>query len=200
MSAIMSIRSATACSDAAMVWRPQSLGPVIGIEENFLRASVGGETRLTQVKPTVLGPQPWVSDDECSCCPLCKRKFHPFFRKHHCRMCGNVICSKCSPSRVSLPDLGYQNLVRVCSSCFRHRNVENPFDAVDGGAASQLPSGSAPGAVSGDIPRRLSADGSRASSVFGPTTPPPARSALDVIADSQKRALDSRTKIAEAEQ
>ena len=217
MSAIMSLRVAASSLDSESIWRPMFMGAVVGVEENQLRASVGGSgrPRPTHVKATVLGPQPWVSDDERRTCTLCDRKFHPFFRRHHCRMCGIIVCSKCSPSRVSLPDLGYQNLVRVCNPCFAHRNVTNPFDALDErfsdhasaamSSASRLPVG-VHGPHSVDFPFRAAAsrdcddvagdealDSPPSSPSVGSATPPPPRTALDVLAESQMRALnDSR--------
>lgn len=43
----------------------------------------------------------WVSDDEVSVCQWCKNKFNQLRRKHHCRQCGNVFCSKCCNEKVS---------------------------------------------------------------------------------------------------
>ncbi|KAI9446380.1 FYVE zinc finger-domain-containing protein [Lactarius indigo] len=37
---------------------------------------------------------PWQSDADVSQCPSCTASFHPITnRKHHCRLCGKVICS-----------------------------------------------------------------------------------------------------------
>ncbi len=193
MSAIMSIRAGAASpgSSASAMWRPLSMGPAFAA--SALRASIG---RMTEVKATAIGPQPWVSDDERRTCTLCERKFHPFFRKHHCRMCGRIICAKCSPSRASLPDLGYQNLVRVCSPCFAGRNVQSPFDAVEASApvssASHLQRQNAdfPVVASKDISletgRGTPSQLQEASLFEAPATPPP-RSALSVITDAQQR-------------
>jgi hypothetical protein len=212
MSAIMSVRAAASSLETESNWRPLSMGPVVSGEENQLRASFARADRPSQVRATAMGPQPWVSDDERRTCTLCDRKFHPFFRKHHCRMCGIIICSKCSPSRVALPDLGYQNLVRVCTPCFARRDVQDPFDAMtqkfSGGAsinvlavssASIAPVGlyALPDsdvfptrAVAGDVRGGQSARSSPSSSPsLGPATPPPARSAFDIVSDAQKRAL-----------
>lgn len=35
-------------------------------------------------------------------CFLCNRTFSLFFRRHHCRSCGNCVCTNCSPFRVHL--------------------------------------------------------------------------------------------------
>ncbi|KAL5529681.1 hypothetical protein ACEPAG_5666 [Sanghuangporus baumii] len=37
---------------------------------------------------------PWQDDAEVSACPHCSASFHPLTnRKHHCRLCGRIICS-----------------------------------------------------------------------------------------------------------
>ncbi|XP_028398356.1 rabenosyn-5-like [Dendronephthya gigantea] len=39
---------------------------------------------------------PWKSDDDAKLCFGCKKTFTISRRKHHCRLCGQVICGKCS--------------------------------------------------------------------------------------------------------
>ncbi|KAF2124500.1 FYVE-domain-containing protein [Dothidotthia symphoricarpi CBS 119687] len=46
---------------------------------------------------------PWQPDVEVSQCPVCTRPFTFLFRKHHCRKCGRVVCSSCSPHRITIP-------------------------------------------------------------------------------------------------
>ncbi|XP_068159522.1 zinc finger FYVE domain-containing protein 1-like isoform X1 [Drosophila tropicalis] len=38
-------------------------------------------------------------------------------RRHHCRRCGQAVCSNCSKSRMPVPERGWQTDVRVCDSC-----------------------------------------------------------------------------------
>lgn len=45
----------------------------------------------------------WQPDSEVSECPICKRRFGLFFRRHHCRKCGRVVCNDCSPHRITIP-------------------------------------------------------------------------------------------------
>ncbi|GBB96456.1 hypothetical protein RclHR1_02760009 [Rhizophagus clarus] len=44
----------------------------------------------------------WKEDSMSKCCSFCNRKFTMFFRKHHCRICGNIYCSSCSSGRTLL--------------------------------------------------------------------------------------------------
>lgn len=39
---------------------------------------------------------PWIADSEVKFCPLCKRQFNVARRRHHCRLCGGIMCAKCS--------------------------------------------------------------------------------------------------------
>ncbi|KAH3676358.1 hypothetical protein WICMUC_001989 [Wickerhamomyces mucosus] len=43
----------------------------------------------------------WQPDSEASECHLCHRKFTFWFRRHHCRRCGKVICGGCSTTRTT---------------------------------------------------------------------------------------------------
>jgi hypothetical protein len=45
----------------------------------------------------------WQLDSEVSECPICSRQFTFWFRKHHCRKCGRVVCAGCSPHRITIP-------------------------------------------------------------------------------------------------
>lgn len=45
----------------------------------------------------------WQPDSEVSKCPICSRQFTFWFRKHHCRKCGRVVCASCSPHRITIP-------------------------------------------------------------------------------------------------
>ena len=39
---------------------------------------------------------PWTPDDDAKLCFRCKKSFKIARRKHHCRLCGQVICGECS--------------------------------------------------------------------------------------------------------
>ncbi|KAG7401161.1 hypothetical protein PHYBOEH_002719 [Phytophthora boehmeriae] len=59
----------------------------------------------------------WVKNTERTTCNLCTRNFHALRRKHHCRRCGEVVCSDCSTvETVDLPAIGYSKL-RLCKVC-----------------------------------------------------------------------------------
>ena len=39
---------------------------------------------------------PWIADSEVKFCPICKKPFNVARRRHHCRLCGGIMCAKCS--------------------------------------------------------------------------------------------------------
>ena len=45
----------------------------------------------------------WQPDSEVTRCPICKTAFGFWYRKHHCRKCGRVVCANCSPHRITIP-------------------------------------------------------------------------------------------------
>ena len=45
----------------------------------------------------------WQADAEVSECPICGHRFNFWYRKHHCRKCGRVVCASCSPHRITIP-------------------------------------------------------------------------------------------------
>lgn len=60
----------------------------------------------------------WQPDSETEACMRCRAKFSwPLKKKHHCRKCGLVVCSGCSPARQLVPDFHPTELVRVCKVC-----------------------------------------------------------------------------------
>lgn len=45
----------------------------------------------------------WQPDGEVTKCPICGTNFSFWYRKHHCRTCGRVVCANCSPHRITIP-------------------------------------------------------------------------------------------------
>ena len=45
----------------------------------------------------------WEPDAGVSKCPICGMTFSFWYRKHHCRKCGRVVCANCSPHRITIP-------------------------------------------------------------------------------------------------
>ncbi|XP_066522967.1 lateral signaling target protein 2 homolog [Hoplias malabaricus] len=63
-------------------------------------------------------PPEWVPDEACNSCIACKAPFTVIRRKHHCRSCGKIFCSRCSSHSAPLPRYGQVKPVRVCTHCY----------------------------------------------------------------------------------
>ncbi|KAG1677414.1 Hepatocyte growth factor-regulated tyrosine kinase substrate [Nymphon striatum] len=66
------------------------------------------------------------------CCHRCRVMFSLVQRKHHCRNCGQIFCSKCSNQSSSIPKFGIEKDVRVCDACYeqlqKSQKVEGESD------------------------------------------------------------------------
>lgn len=58
----------------------------------------------------------WVPDESRRACVRCGKVFSVVTRRHHCRNCGEIFCSDCSPFFKSIPRFGLKN-VRICVDC-----------------------------------------------------------------------------------
>ena len=57
--------------------------------------------------------QNWAPDDAASTCFRCHTGFTFSLRRHHCRICGNIFCTKCCTTKSITDD----TIVRVCDKC-----------------------------------------------------------------------------------
>ncbi|CAD6189060.1 unnamed protein product [Caenorhabditis auriculariae] len=61
--------------------------------------------------------QYWMPDATGKECYQCEERFTTFRRRHHCRLCGQIFCSKCCNNRVDGSSLGYLGELRLCDFC-----------------------------------------------------------------------------------
>ena len=67
----------------------------------------------------------WVQDHERLRCRQCCGAFSAFRRRHHCRICGEIVCSSCSSIRKALLKNGVGIAkMRVCKACCRGNVVK----------------------------------------------------------------------------
>jgi small GTP-binding protein len=67
---------------------------------------------------------PWVENSEQRNCYICGKAFNWWKRYHHCRVCGNCVCYKCSPIKKQLPEYGYdKKKQRVCNYCVNTKDI-----------------------------------------------------------------------------
>jgi hypothetical protein len=60
----------------------------------------------------------WVYNYDVDICMVCCAKFGFFESKHHCRVCGNIVCSQCSTGRVRFKEFREYGYVRLCDNCW----------------------------------------------------------------------------------
>ncbi len=60
----------------------------------------------------------WIIDDDILGCMICSKEFGFFFRKHHCRSCGDLVCYNCSPETAVIHEMPEMGLQRVCVQCY----------------------------------------------------------------------------------
>ncbi|XP_050725052.1 1-phosphatidylinositol 3-phosphate 5-kinase-like isoform X2 [Eriocheir sinensis] len=61
--------------------------------------------------------QYWLPDSVSRECYECEEKFTTFRRRHHCRVCGQIFCSRCCNSMIPGKVIGYTGELRVCTYC-----------------------------------------------------------------------------------
>ncbi|EPX74078.1 1-phosphatidylinositol-3-phosphate 5-kinase Fab1 [Schizosaccharomyces octosporus yFS286] len=91
---------------------------------------------LLNLKNGNLSREFWMRDERTTKCSLCEAEFSFCRRKHHCRICGKIFCSKCL-TKVSGEIYDFPKEIKVClpcasvsktnlSSLFRHEERTNP--------------------------------------------------------------------------
>ncbi|KAH9982757.1 hypothetical protein BGW80DRAFT_1264842 [Lactifluus volemus] len=59
----------------------------------------------------------WMDDKTCRECYDCKSVFTAWRRKHHCRICGQIFCSRCASNIIKGSRFGHDGRIRVCNLC-----------------------------------------------------------------------------------
>ncbi|XP_052497753.1 lateral signaling target protein 2 homolog [Budorcas taxicolor] len=83
-------------------------------QETLSSSELAAKTRAGDLED----PPEWVPDEACGFCTACKAPFTVIRRKHHCRSCGKIFCSRCSSHSAPLPRFGQVKPVRVCTHCY----------------------------------------------------------------------------------
>jgi 1-phosphatidylinositol-3-phosphate 5-kinase len=69
-----------------------------------------------------------MDDQNCKECYDCKSPFSTWRRKHHCRICGQIFCSRCASNIIKGTRFGADNTIRVCNLCLEklEREEDDP--------------------------------------------------------------------------
>ncbi|KDO30119.1 hypothetical protein SPRG_05311 [Saprolegnia parasitica CBS 223.65] len=93
--------------------------PVSPLDSRHTTSSSGSRrttmrrTTFALRKLSVIETTKWKQDQDSFACYQCNKRFTLFRRRHHCRVCGEVICDNCS----TFVGLEKQQNVRVCVLC-----------------------------------------------------------------------------------
>jgi hypothetical protein len=91
------------------------------VEEESVKIS--GEVRtirrvFVQSSTSDYGGVGWVINEDITACMICQGAFGMLRWAHHCRSCGNLVCSVCSPENVVIEELSELGPVRICIMCY----------------------------------------------------------------------------------
>lgn len=89
--------------------------------EGGIRRGIG----IRQEKKLAQSVVSWQEDADISECPLCRRSFSYSLRKHHCRLCGHIVCS--DPQSSCSSEIGFN----VSSSTIRSQEAFTHLTVVD---------------------------------------------------------------------
>lgn len=106
----------------AIVPAPPPSAPPTELSDDLLHEASGGHPTFRPTGPLASHPQLgkippyWVPDNATNFCMQCNQKFSLIKRRHHCRACGQLLCSACCCLKAKLEYLGDVEQ-RVCISC-----------------------------------------------------------------------------------
>ncbi|KAH9943988.1 uncharacterized protein BXZ73DRAFT_86972 [Epithele typhae] len=95
-----------------------------------LRRSASVSKVIRRIRGEGLSRDYWMDDELCKECYDCKTVFTTWRRKHHCRICGQVFCSRCASNIIKGARFGQEGMVRVCNLCLDklHKGDEDDDD------------------------------------------------------------------------
>ena len=77
------------------------LQDILEVMRDARRAAEAGKSTASMAGTTTASMAPiWQEDSEVKACTLCNTGFTLTKRRHHCRICGSVVCNSCSLSRL----------------------------------------------------------------------------------------------------
>lgn len=117
------------------------------IQKECNNSVLGSLTILKEISKLERSIVAWKDDNSSYICPYCNIKFGVLLRKHHCRLCGKLVCNgngtKCSnmiplvellnirsdlPFKKTLPQISQLNItIRICVQCVRGIFIQNKF-------------------------------------------------------------------------
>lgn len=106
----------------------------------FVKKSNSVSRLIRRMRGEGLSKHYWMADEHCKECYDCKsvsasdrshrtwirtdidnvhQAFTAWRRKHHCRICGQIFCSRCASNIIGARRFGQEGAVRVCNLCLK---------------------------------------------------------------------------------
>ncbi|KAL4251514.1 1-phosphatidylinositol-3-phosphate 5-kinase [Abortiporus biennis] len=82
-----------------------------------VRRSASVSKVIRRIRGEGLSRDYWMDDALCKECYDCKSVFTTWRRKHHCRICGQIYCSRCASNIIKGARFGHDGMVRICNLC-----------------------------------------------------------------------------------
>ena len=93
----------------------------------YLKSFSGSKGLQRQLEETVVD---WEEDQTVLQCPFCQQEFSTYsFRKHHCRLCGRVVCGDLATGCST--EIGLNVKARKSCRITIHRPVPNPSSSCE---------------------------------------------------------------------
>ncbi|MBX9694488.1 MAG: FYVE zinc finger domain-containing protein, partial [Cyanobacteria bacterium] len=87
----------------------------------------------------------WILQQDINFCMICNTSFQSFFTtvtRHHCRVCGNIICSTCSNYTATVRCIEELGKVRICRFCYFEQDLLDSYNSLLDGTPIQGRNGS----------------------------------------------------------
>ncbi|KDN36771.1 hypothetical protein K437DRAFT_260021 [Tilletiaria anomala UBC 951] len=114
----------TASSDYGGRTTPTSSAAVHGLQTS-------ADAIWRRIRGEGLSKKFWMADENVKECRECLSYFTPFRRKHHCRLCGQIYCSRCASHIIPGVRFANDGMIRVCNFCMR---MLEEYDAEEAGS------------------------------------------------------------------
>ncbi|TFY71832.1 hypothetical protein EVG20_g1173 [Dentipellis fragilis] len=82
-----------------------------------VKRSASASKVIRRIRGEGLSRDYWMDDENCKECYDCKSVFTTWRRKHHCRICGQIFCSRCASNIIKGSRYGHDGMIRICNLC-----------------------------------------------------------------------------------
>ncbi|EJD03732.1 uncharacterized protein FOMMEDRAFT_105874 [Fomitiporia mediterranea MF3/22] len=96
-----------------------------------LKRSASVSKVIRRIRGEGLSRDYWMDDENAKECYDCKSVFTTWRRKHHCRICGQIFCSRCASNIIKGTRFGHEGMLRVCNLCLDKLHYDEDGDDDD---------------------------------------------------------------------